>query len=149
MKASKLGKDQQLMWESYNNSRILKEDLDDDKAHSRAGLAPFSSTHEDEGWPAEDVLEYNKELIFDVVGEWLQEELPNANTYYDVHEDYRNDVPGEVINRLQQADQLMHDIDYDEYDRAIHEFMDKNFEELKDHVEDKQVASGARPPADA
>ena len=65
------------MWDLYKKHSLLNEDEDDDhdEAHSTAGLAPFSSTHEAEGWPPEDTIDFHGELVIKAAAEYLGAEL--------------------------------------------------------------------------
>ena len=137
-------KDQNLINETYYNKvvkAIRKEnehdDLDFDKAHHRAGLAPFSSTHEGEGWPASDTLDTHSDIVFAAAIDLLGDELHQVNKYEDIHPDFKTDLPGTVIGALQDEKKLMQDIDYEEHLLAVHDYLEANFEELKDYADDK------------
>jgi len=152
-------KDQKLLWEAYESS--VNEEWDEhderDDAHSRAGLSPFSSTHEDEGWPAADTIDAHGEEVITSAVEFLDKELlhPKVTAFADIHHDLKNDVAGWVINDLQKSDKLGKYLDYEAHAEermalkdAVEDFLTNHFDELIDAAEDKAVERGDKPPAD-
>lgn len=146
-------RDQQLIWEAYGFSE------DDDKAASRAGLAPFSSSHEQEGWPAMDTIEFHGDVVIDLAIDWLDDELLSADSYMSIDDDMRADLPSMVIDGLQKKKILMNHLDYNEHEDerrehedAIHEYLDKNFSVMKARATKKLPRGGFRnaptPPVD-
>ena len=114
MNSKEIKKENDLIAEAY--TQVHTEDLDDDKAHSRAGLAPFSSTEEDDGWSATETVEFHCDEIVKIAAEFMGDELSHhkVNQYEDVHSDLRDDVSGWVINELQKQGKLPRRLDYEE-----------------------------------
>ena len=129
MNSKEIKKENDLIAEAY--TQVHTEDLDDDKAHSRAGLAPFSSTEEDDGWSATETVEFHCDEIVKIAAEFMGDELSHhkVNQYEDVHSDLRDDVSGWVINELQKQGKLPRRLDYEE---AAQELL-----ELKSAIDDK------------
>ncbi len=146
------------IWESYGNIEPIKEDIDWEKAHSTAGLAPFSNTHEQEGWPAADTIDFYGDIVIKAAGDFLDTELlhPKVTNLDDIHPDLREDLPATVIDALQKDGKLGKYLDYDDYaderqeiKDAITSYLYDHFDELVDVAEDNAVAKGDRPPLDS
>ena len=146
------------IWTAYGKCKPITESLDDDKAHSTAGLSPFSNTHEQEGWPAADTIEMWGDIVIKSAGDFLDTELlhPKITNFDDIHPDLREDLPGMVIDALQKDGKLGKYLDYDDYTDerqelkdAITSYLYDHFDELVDVAEDNAVAKGDRPPLDS
>lgn len=127
--------------------RYIPEDLDDDKAHSRAGLAPFSNKHEAGGWTGEETIDAHSSLVLAIAADFMGEELSHhkVNRYDDIHSDLRDDVSGWVVHVLQQDGKLPRRLDYNDHadelqeiKSAIDSFLDGHFDELRDKYEDSK-----------
>ena len=132
---------------AIKSKSYIPEDLDDDKAHSRAGLAPFSNKHEAGGWTGEETIDAHSSLVLAIAADFMGEELSHhkVNRYDDIHSDLRDDVSGWVVHVLQQDGKLPRRLDYNEHadelqeiKSAIDSFLDGHFDELRDKYEDSK-----------
>jgi hypothetical protein len=150
------------IWESYSKCKPINEEWDeidqDDKARSTAGLSSFSSTHEDEGWPADEIIKFHGQSVIQAAAEYLETDLlnPKVNSLQDIHPDARDGIPGEVIDKLQKLGELPKRLDWnehaderDEIKDAITSFLTDRFDEIVDAADQISVDRGDRPPLDS
>jgi hypothetical protein len=144
--------------ESMTVKEEYDEDFERDEAHSTAGLAPFSSSEEGDGWSPAETIEWHSKDVIKAGADYLGQDLldPKVNTIDDIHDDQMDDLAGMVIDKMQKAGQLGKHLDYDqymderdEYKEAIEDHLTKHFDEMIDIAEDKAVERGDRPPLDS
>ena len=144
--------------ESMTVEEDYDPDFERDEAHSTAGLAPFSSSEEGDGWSPAETIDWHSEDVIKAGADYLGQDLldPKVNTIDDIHDDQMDDLAGMVIDKMQKAGQLGKHLDYDqymeerdEYKEAIEDHLTKHFDEMVDIAEDKAVERGDRPPLDS
>mgnify|MGYP003662466226 CR=1 FL=1 len=137
--------DQKIMWEAYEQS-LNENDLDDDKAHDRAGLAPFSNTDEAEGWSAEETIDWLGPEVMEFAVDFLGSDLshPKVTSFEDIDDFMREETISWVVNELQKTDNLPKRLDYTEHEdelnhlkNAIEMYLAKHFKELVDLAGEK------------
>jgi hypothetical protein len=152
MNAKDTKKENDLIAEAY--SRLSEDHHDDeierdDHARSTAGLSPFSSTHEDDGWPVTDTVEFHSDDIIELAAEFIGKDMfhPKVNQWGDLFEDIRDDVGGWIIHELQKKgvlgkhlDYTAHEDEYEEMKAGVDGFLENHFEEIRDKFEDKDTS---------
>ena len=147
-------KDQKLMWEAYTDRSgslgadptLPNHDDDHDKAHSTAGMAPFSNKHEAEGWSAEETINWLGPEVMEFAVDFLGSDLshPKVTSFEDIDDFMREETISWVVNELQKTDNLPKRLDYTEHEdelnhlkNAIEIYIAKHFKELVDLAGEK------------